>query len=85
MPTYDYRCEANGRVVEVRHGMNECLTTWGELCRLAGLEAGATPPDAPVERLITGGQVVRSTSLGDAAAPPCAAGACCGGGRCALD
>ncbi len=85
MPTYDYRCDANGQVVEVRHSMSERLTTWGELCTLAGLEPGATPPDAPVERLITGGQVVRSSSLGDAAAPACAAGPCCGGGRCGLE
>jgi hypothetical protein len=82
MPTYDYRCDANGQVVEVRHSMSERLTTWGELCALAGLEPGATPPDSPVERLITGGQVVRSSSLGDGAAPPCASGPCCGGGSC---
>jgi len=85
MPTYDYRCEANGRVVEVRHRMNDRLATWGELCALAGLDCGTTPPDAPVEKLITGGQVVRSSSLGDAGAPPCASGPCCGGGRCSLE
>jgi hypothetical protein len=84
MPTYDYRCEANGRVVEVRHSMSEQLATWGELCNLTGLEPGATPPDSPVERLITGGQVVRSSSLGDRAAPPCTSGPCCGGGSCGL-
>jgi len=65
--------------------MRERLATWGELCALAGLEPDPTPPDAPVERLITGGQVVRSSSLGDAAAPPCASGPCCGGGRCGLE
>ena len=43
MPTYDYRCEANGRVVEVRHRMSERLTTWGELCKLAGLDASRNP------------------------------------------
>ena len=82
MPTYDYRCDANGQVVEVRHRMSERLRTWGELCALTGLEPGPTPPDSPVERLITGGQVVRSSSLGDQAAPPCASGPCCGGGSC---
>ena len=85
MPTYDYRCDANGQVVEVRHSMSEQLTTWGELCALAGLEPGATPPDSPVERLITGGQVVRSSSLGDGAVPPCASGPCCGGGSCGFE
>ncbi len=29
MPTYDYRCETNGQVVEVKHGMSEVLKTWG--------------------------------------------------------
>ena len=38
MPSYDYRCEANGRVVEVRHTMSEKLTTWGEVCAQAGLD-----------------------------------------------
>ena len=82
MPTYDYLCEANGQVVEVNHPMSDTLSTWGELCERAGLEAGDTPADAPVQRLATGGQVVKSSSLGDAA-PPCAAGGC-GGGMCGL-
>jgi len=84
MPTYDYFCEANGRVVEVKHRMSDTLTTWAELCEQAGIEPGDTPADAPVQRLATGGQVVKSSSLGDAA-PPCAAGACCGGGACGLE
>ncbi|MEQ8497461.1 MAG: regulator, partial [Gammaproteobacteria bacterium] len=37
MPTYDYHCHANGRVVEVRHRMSEQVGTWGELCALAGI------------------------------------------------
>ena len=85
MPSYDYRCAANDRVVEVRHHINEKLSTWGELCTLAGIEPGATPPDEPVERLITGGQVVRSSSLGDADAPACSSGPCCGGGACGFE
>ena len=52
MPRYDYRCPATGRVVEVRHGMNEKLETWGELCALAGLDPGGVSPEAPVERVI---------------------------------
>ncbi|HFD78927.1 MAG TPA: zinc ribbon domain-containing protein [Gammaproteobacteria bacterium] len=84
MPTYDYQCESNGRVVEVRHRMNETLSTWGELCEKAGIEPGDTPKDAPVQRLATGGQVVKSSSLGEAA-PACASGSCCAGGMCGLD
>ena len=78
MPTYDYLCEANGRVVEVKHRMSDTLSTWGELCHKAGLETGDTPADASVRRLATGGQIVKSNSLGDNA-PPCAAGGCSGG------
>ncbi|MEZ5543522.1 MAG: zinc ribbon domain-containing protein [Pseudomonadota bacterium] len=84
MPTYDYRCAANARVVEVNHRMNETLRTWGELCAQAGIEPGDTAVDAPVERLATGGQVVRSSSLGDAPAPACSSGPCCGGGMCGM-
>lgn len=50
MPTYDYRCPANGRVLEVFHGMSERVASWGELCALAGIEPGETDPQAPVER-----------------------------------
>jgi hypothetical protein len=85
MPSYDYRCNANDRVVEVSHRMSERLSTWGELCAAAGIDPGDTDPATPVERLITGGQIVRSSSLGDAAAPACSSGPCCGGGMCGLD
>jgi len=84
MPTYDYRCAANGRVVEVKHRMNETLSTWGEVCARAGLDTADIPPESPVERLATGGQVIKSGRLGDAL-PPCASGSCCGGGTCGFD
>jgi predicted nucleic acid-binding Zn ribbon protein len=53
MPYYEYRCVANGRTVEVRHGMSEQLETWGEVAGRAGVALGATPADAPVERLLS--------------------------------
>jgi predicted nucleic acid-binding Zn ribbon protein len=83
MPSYDYRCEANGRVVEVRHGMNEKLATWGEVCQKAGIDTGETAADAPVSRLISGGGIVSSASLSNPEAPACGAGGC-GGGMCGL-
>ena len=52
MPFYDYFCEANQETVEVMHGMNESVSTWGELCALADIEPGETPSDSPVKRLI---------------------------------
>ena len=74
LPTYEYRCPANGRVVEVRHGMAERLASWGELCERAGLCAGATDPASPVEKLISAGFLATSS------AEPCEAPGCGGGG-----
>ena len=84
MPTYDYRCDANGQVVEVTHRMSESLSTWGELCERAGLQPGATPADSPVHRLATGGNIISSNSLGSGTAPSCSTGSCCPGGFCGL-
>lgn len=82
MPSYDYQCINNGRVVEVKHRMTETIHTWGELCTLAGLDCGDTPADSPVQKLANGGQVVNSSSLSNPAAPPCATGPCCGRDMC---
>ncbi len=83
MPTYDYRCETNGRVVEVNHRMSETLSTWGELCDRASLPCGDTPADTPVQRMANGGNLV--TSLGSGSAPACGTGACCPTGVCGLN
>lgn len=40
MPTYDYRCEANGQVYEVRHAMALRPKTWGELREACALAEG---------------------------------------------
>ncbi len=85
MPTYDYRCEANGQIVEVRHAMSERLDTWGAVCQMAGISPGDTPAETPVERLMSGGSVVQSNALKNAEAPSCSTGACgLGGGMCGL-
>ena len=84
MATYDYRCDANGRVVEVKHPMSVLLKTWGELCERAGMDLGETSPDSPVSRLITGGQFIGSSSVSDAA-PACTTGPCCPTGVCGLE
>ena len=88
MPSYDYRCDANGRTVEVQHRLTERMQTWGELCKRAGIHPGRTPLDAPVVKLITGGYVNvagrdRPSTKG---LPPCEAGVpCCGGGACGFE
>ncbi len=84
MPTYDYRCEKNGQVVEVQHKMSEKLTTWGEVCEKAGIALGDTAADVPVVRLISGGSVISSTSLSNPEPPSCPSGGC-GGGMCGLN
>jgi hypothetical protein len=83
MPTYDYHCPANGRVIEVSHKMAEQVATWGELCRRADIPLEGTPGNAKVERLITGGNVITG-SLGAKSERPCDTGPC-GGGGCAFE
>lgn len=85
MPTYEYRCEANGRVLEVRHNMAERVSSWGELCERAGVSPGKTDPAAPVEKLISAGFISAGTSK-STSEPACAAADCgngfCGTGAC---
>ncbi|MDH5800206.1 MAG: zinc ribbon domain-containing protein [Gammaproteobacteria bacterium] len=82
MRTYDYKCDFNERVIEVRHSMADEIRSWGELCQKAGIDPGTTPSDTPVHKLATGGQIVKSGRLGETT-PPCGQGPCCGGG-CSL-
>lgn len=79
MPTYDYRCEADQKVYEVKHSMSERLETWGELCELARISPGRVAPETKVTRLISGGGVVNSNSLKNPEQPPCMTGSCPGG------
>lgn len=53
MPYYEYHCARNGRTLEVRHGMDQRLATWGEVATRAGAELGDTPADEPVERVLS--------------------------------
>ncbi|MGB5733370.1 MAG: zinc ribbon domain-containing protein [Thiohalocapsa sp.] len=85
MPTYDYRCDANGQVVEVNHRMSEKISTWGELCERASRSRGDTAADAPVQRMANGGNLISSASLGSGSAPACGAGGCCPTGVCGLN
>lgn len=62
MPLYEYQCEANGQTVEVVHRMSERFETWGELCAAAEIEAGDTPADTPVTKLIGTGSINNQNS-----------------------
>ena len=62
MPKYDYHCEANGETIEVTHGMDERLETWGELCHLAKNDLGGTPADTPVKKLLSRVNIAVPTS-----------------------
>jgi hypothetical protein len=89
MPTYEYACDANGRSVEVMHGMRETMGTWGELCARAEIDPGATPLEAPVLRTlvastlqITGrsvGSDAQGVSGGSGGPGGCGHGCGCGG------
>ena len=94
MPRYEYRCETNGRLVEVQHKMAERLLIWGELCARAGISPGRTDPKAPVHKLISASFIgTGAAQQGGCEAPACAMGACespcesgpCDGGVCAAD
>ena len=80
MPTYDYHCPANGRIVEVSHKMADRISTWNELCRLAGLPLDGTSGKARVEKLMSASGVVHVGSLGSGYERPCDTGPCGGGG-----
>jgi hypothetical protein len=78
MPTYAYRCPANGRTIEVMHGMSEQMTTWADLCRRAEIDPGNTPSDAPVEKAVTLGLVRAGKGDAGGAAGPGPCGPSCG-------
>ena len=78
MPYYEYRCAENGRTLEVRHGMDERLATWGELVRAAGADPGDTPSDAPIERLLSAPVPLTSSQPGgDSGFQGCGSGCAC--------
>jgi predicted nucleic acid-binding Zn ribbon protein len=81
MPTYEYLCEANGRVVEVSHKMSERLATWGDVCERAGVAPGRTPAQSPVTKLMSASTVVSHGNLGSTERP-CDYGTPCGGCAC---
>ncbi len=82
MPTYDYRCEADQKVYEIKHSMSVLVKTWGELCDIGNIDPGDMAPDTKVTRLISGSGVVRSSVLRNPEAPPCMSGGGCSGGAC---
>ncbi len=86
MPTYDYRCDTNGRTLEVRHPMNQKVRTWGELCKLLDMDPGNTAAKEPVRKVITSSNVIKRESLGSGTAPPCEGGSgpSCGRGMCGM-
>ena len=85
MPTYEYLCEANGRVVEVHHKMAEQVRSWGELCERAAISTGDIDPNTPVQKLISAGFI---STGGGKSEPMCEAPVCgsgpCGSGMCGM-
>jgi hypothetical protein len=78
MPYYEYRCGSNGRTLEVRHGMDQHVDTWGELAGLAGTDPGSTSPDAPVERLMSAPVPLTTSGSGpESGFQGCGAGCAC--------
>lgn len=53
MPCYDYYCAENDRTIEVRHGMDTVLETWGEVCYAGQISMGQTDFMAPVRKVLS--------------------------------
>jgi predicted nucleic acid-binding Zn ribbon protein len=64
MPSFDFRCEANGQTVEVMLKMHEEIHTWGELCARKGLPLGETPADAPIAKVFSSAVVMDRKRMG---------------------
>lgn len=80
MPTYEYYCEANGESLDVIHSMQTELTSWGELCEVAGVDCGETPKDAPIMRQLSA--IASLVPKGGKGPRGGSGGGCCGGGGC---
>jgi hypothetical protein len=52
---YEYLCKTNGKTLSVRHGMNEVLRTWKELCDCLGITDDSASADAEIQRVVSGG------------------------------
>ena len=63
MPTYDYCCEANNKIYEVKHAMALSPKTWAELCDIAGMDLKGIPGNTPVTKILNTGGVVKSGAL----------------------
>ncbi len=73
MPTYEYYCAFNGQTIEVLHGMNENIVSWGALCERSETEVGNTPANATVKRKLSAVSLLpKKGEDGN--------GRCCGGG-----
>lgn len=82
MPTYDYRIEATGDVVEVKHTMALTPRTWDELCELCNLDPSQFPLDSSVTKLLSSAGIVKNTALKNPTPPPCMTGGGCPSGGC---
>lgn len=83
MPTYDYRCEANNKIYEVKHAMSLSPKTWAELCKATGMELKNIPGKTPVTKVLNAVGVVKPTSLKTLGLQPCMKGEC-GNGSCEM-
>lgn len=76
MPNYVYACPTNGQTVEVMHPMSETIETWGQLCARAEVDAGSTPTETPVHRVIGGVAAHTGGESGNLAPMPCGKMSC---------
>lgn len=65
MPIYEYYCEDNGQTVQVKHGIDVELTTWGEVCYASQLTMGDTDFLASVRKVLSPPAIAIPTSNSD--------------------
>ena len=76
MPTYEYYCPTNNKTIEVLHGMNDSIATWGALCHVAGIKQGETSANSLVERKLSAVSLLPKKGEDGQGG----GGGCCGGG-----
>lgn len=81
MPIYEYHCARANKTIEVVHSCSTAISTWGQLCEIAGIDIGQVPVDSPVDKLMASKVAVHGNAHNKSALKqvPVRTG-CCGGG-----
>ncbi|WP_067867537.1 regulator [Neptuniibacter marinus] len=82
MPTYDYRIEETGDIIEVTHTVALTPKNWEELCLLANIDPQGIPAKSLVTKLLAVTGMVKTSPKIKAKDLPCMSGKDCPSGGC---